>query len=824
MIAKLDSKGLAKYEKYWQSTRNDSKLSNKWRKIQPRKIGEHFFVMKHYRHDEHGEVHLPTELPYDPIFKNESLDTWNFGVLMFECVTGESLFHFARDKRLVSDGDYEVLFDWSTDEAPGKDRFADIQDYLARDLLRATLAPKASERMNMDLVLKHPYFTYEEEDQDDYYHDICRVIKEKEEKIATKEVKLQEFKEEKKILEERTDRLQLTSIQTAIKFERSQLKQIMWVGEHDHINFPTSCLLLPYKLCHDMEGIGYLSDEDTKMKLELQEHFIEVLIYLSLVSDIKVRWKDQSAMSNFEESRTSALTCEGSSLIQICSGIVKDGKHAEAFIKLNLTKFIGDVHASAMAKSIVSDALKNVIDYDICQEIVVKMINSEKALSSLLDVTGTLSDEKVQQSLEEQMKLVLYPDFVRNPSKKKSEAKKVLSSLISEFSSNILLAATSRFESALNTLIALYESVGDCFIYLADELTGKALVSTTYPCQVPISSEVLSTFIPTTILLLKSNFQNGWQNLLGFNERSSRFDAFNYLKLSSFSKSKTAIELRTLLCSVESRCNGENIDSDYSFERRDELISCLKVFFDTVDPNREFSGLRRLCSPNDLILWTTSIGKKTVLREYQEEIEAESTRTQNDCVTLRSISSIQSSETKYSAIAESVTNAENDLRPYYMSSSNGVYSTTESTSVGSMESSVLMATTTSSSSDGSDLSQNESCTASIFRRMQKENPFEDSVPKKANTLEQNRSLHLRMSKSQHPLKVVRERNVSHPRVASMVGKKSASPYRLHKNILSRQSGDSTSVDSNIVGNQSSTKHLLMPENTSTDKKRRAFVC
>ena len=164
------------------------------------------------------------------------------------------------------------------------------------------------------------------------------------------------------------------------------------------------------------------------------------------------------------------------------------------------------------------------------------------------------------------MKVLLHPEFVRNPSKKKTEAKEVLSSLILEFSSNILLAATKRFESALNKLIAVYESVEDCFIYLVDEFNGKALVSTTYPCQVPLSSEVLTTFIPTTILLLKSNFQNNLQNLLGFDGRSSRLDHF---KFGSFSKSKTAIELRTLLCSVESRCNGGNIENDCAFERRD---------------------------------------------------------------------------------------------------------------------------------------------------------------------------------------------------------------------------------------------------------------
>ena len=429
------------------------------------------------------------------------------------------------------------------------------------------------------------------------------------------------------------------------------------------------------------------------------------------------------------------------------------------------------------------------------------------------------------------MKVVLHPEFVRNPSKKKTEAKEVLSSLILEFSSNILLAATKRFESALNKLIAVYESVEDCFIYLVDEFNGKALVSTTYPCQVPLSSEVLTTFIPTTILLLKSNFQNNLQNLLGFDGRSSRLDHF---KFGSFSKSKTAIELRTLLCSVESRCNGGNIENDCAFERRDELLSCLKVFFDTIDPNHEFSGLRRLRSPNGLVLWTTALAKNTILKEYQEELESESTRVQNDYVTGRGISSIQSSETRYSTMTENVANAQNDLRPYYISSSNGACSPTESNSVGSMESSVLMATTTASSSDSSDFSQKESSTTSIFRRLHKENPSEESFSKKSIALDQicfkDRRLTPRMSKNQHPLKVVREQNEGHPRVVSMLGKKPALPYLLDKNILNRKNEDSTdltSADSKAIESQRtstrSTKHLYMRENKVTDKKRRAFV-
>jgi len=643
MITKLDSEGVEKYTSYWSRVSNDFNIANEltpeqvkesdklktyleeegctfedfwtrvennaalWKRIQPRQVGGYYYVVKCFRAGVDGGVHHVEELPYDLVPNSTSLDIWFFGSVMFELITGESLFHSNKAGNIVNDSDFERLFNWTMADHTASRRFSDINDPLGRHLLRSLLtSPNTLRQRNMETVLKHQFFLEDENEAvTKFSRDI--VLEEKEE--ARKYKIEQDLKLRKDNLDKRTEDLSLISPETQLKFEQSQWKLLMSTHDLSELTFPTSCIVLPYELEKTPYGDLCASKRNTALGHKLGLIIADILHYLNIVTDIKPRWSGQSFGHKTQEyismNRGSASVPEDT-IVKICEGAIRKAQNAATIVAEVIVGFISSGDGVSVAHKLISDTLRDIVDLDVCGRVVASAEAAHKSISSLLETLGDFPGKSAESMMNEQMKEILGVSFTENSFAKKESVQNALMSIVQEIAENPLSVMEELLESKMRELTNVYTEMEACHVYLVDEYSGLPVASESNSFTMSFSSDIAKTLIPPTLLAMRSNFPFGIVPLLGLTleelpEQWAKIPDFEV----SYVQSNPASELQILQTIL-------GIDEDVN------MISLLKQFHAKNDQEEDFSGLRRLRSPNGLMIWVTKKSRQQALQQAKQ--------------------------------------------------------------------------------------------------------------------------------------------------------------------------------------------------------------
>ena len=620
MVAKIDHSGVQKYNEYWsQVTQKFTDIVDG--NIKPRKVGNDYFVIKCFSSGFKYE-----DLPYPPLLANESLSAWIFGCLIFEQLTDATLFHCNKLGEILINDDYKMLHNWNIEDSFSEKRIELVYDPLARDLLRNLLQSNVSKRQsNMDSILKHPFFGNESDEETQTF---CSHIELKEtEKMQHLEMIQQEkleLDEAKEVLSQRTDKLLQVSLKTQLRFERSQWKQIQWNYDLNEVCFPTSSILLPYKL--EKFGDNLLASlDDFEIVSELGLCLADVLHYVSFSQKVEQNW---SSKDTFDEtiqkkilkmSKVSDMQ-PGTNFVPVCKTIVKLTTDVESILKSLIGTNIAAEQIDSVARKLVRDTLDNIVDLEICDKVVKNAGAAQTALTSLLHTVAYLpveNSESTENMLHKKMEELVGEELSETCFKALENARPALFTLIESFAQDTLEAVNHLLDVKVNALINIYSSHNENYAHLIDEYSGTPLSSSIYPLEVPFSSTMIQTFIPLSIMSLKSNFPLGLHKLLGVSSENipEEWLEFTNCFLPSFSKEGVESEFIILQKSFTRKLEGVQIIS------RDDILDRLEELILDFDQDREFSELRRLCSPTNLILWSTKDRTDIILKEAKNELD-----------------------------------------------------------------------------------------------------------------------------------------------------------------------------------------------------------
>lgn len=638
MITKLDAEGAEKYIAYWSRVSNDFNIANEltpeqvkesdklktyleeegcsfenfwsrvqnnaalWKRIQPRHIGGYYYVVKCFRAGADGGVHRQEELPYDLVPISTDLDIWFFGSLMFEIITGESLLHSNKSKNIVNDSDFERLFSWTMTDHMASRRLCEINNPLGRHLLRSLLTSLSTHRQrNMETVLKHKFFC---NDEDEAVVKLSReIVLEEKEEARTYKIE-QDIKLKKSTLDKRTENLSLVSPETQLRFEMSQWKLLMSTYDLSEATFPTSCIVLPYELEKSPSGNLHTPTRNIAICQKLGLIVIDILHYLSIVTDMKPRWRGQSfghkTQEYIDKNRDSTSAPEDT-LVRICEGVMRKVENATAVVADVLEGFLSSGDGETVANKLISDSLKNIVDLDVCSRVVTHAEAAQKSITLLLETIGDYPEKAAENMMNEQLRGIIGVSYTEDSFAKKESVQNTLMSIVQESAKNPLSVMEGLINSKMCELIDLYTEMDECHVYLVDEYSGLPVASDTQPLRLKFSSDIAKTLIPPTLLTMRSNFPLGIVPLLGLTleELSEQWTKLLEFKL-PYVQRNPADEINILQIKL-------GVDEDVG------ILALLEQFYEKNDPDEDFSGLTRLCSPNGIMLWATKASKEEAL-------------------------------------------------------------------------------------------------------------------------------------------------------------------------------------------------------------------
>jgi len=640
MITKLDAEGVEKYTSYWSRVSNDFNIANEltpeqvkesdklktyleeegctfedfwtrvqnnaalWKRIQPRQVGGYYYVVKCFRAGEDGDVHNAEELPYDLVPTSTNLDIWFFGSLMFELITGESLLHSNKSRNIVNDSDFERLFNWSMTDHTASRRLSDINNPLGRHLLRSLLtSPNTQRQRNMETILKHQFFLG---DEDISVSKLCMEVVQEEKEEARKYKIEQDLKLRKSTLDKRTENLSLISPETQLRFELSQWKLLMSTYDLNEVTFPTSCVVLPYELEKNSSGDLCVPVRHTALGHRLGLIIADILHYLRIVTDLKPKWRGQSfhhkTKEYMDKNRVSTSAPEDT-LVRICEGVINKAQNATAIVAEIVSGFLSSGDAVSVAHKLISDTLRDIVDLDVCGKVVTGAEAAQQSISLLLETLGDYPGKSAENMMNEQMREIVGVNFTENSFAKKESVQNALMCIVQQTAENPLSIMEELLESRMCELIDLYTEMDECHVYLVDEYAGVPVTSSSNSLCMNFSSDIAKTLIPPTLMAMRSNFPFTIVPLLGLTleelpEQWTKLADFDF----SYVQSNPADEIQILQATL-------GIDKDVN------MLSLLERFFMKHDPEEEFSGLRRLCSPNGLMIWVTKRSREVALQQ-----------------------------------------------------------------------------------------------------------------------------------------------------------------------------------------------------------------
>ena len=250
---------IEEFRNVWNRIKSNARL---WERIRPRisNDGRYAYFVKY--HDDTSNTTNHDDLPYDLVTTSCKIDIWAFGVLLFGVCSRSSLFHVTFDGQLHNNEAYEELFLWNQETA--KRRISSsIKDPLAQDLLLKLLASEDERISSMENVLQHPFFGHSSSIE-------AQNILEEYEERQLKNIETHRMQE---IYNKSRNKKQLLSMEKHCKVVFDRLEDI---------EFPTSLIVLPYKLGVNAQFKEFKISKDQQI-LSLGEKVGDQLIRLHTV-------------------------------------------------------------------------------------------------------------------------------------------------------------------------------------------------------------------------------------------------------------------------------------------------------------------------------------------------------------------------------------------------------------------------------------------------------------------------------------------------------------------------------------------------------------
>ena len=251
MFVQLSVVELKAVERYWISVEKTYGIKIERSAIEPYvdpETGDVFVVRCHYERPKGSTEPLP-ELPYELVPASTATDYWAIGLVIFELCCGRPLFSTdGLTGRLL---DFKTHSDWNSKQSASM-IYTHVQDSIDQDLFLQMLSPLSKRsQLTMEKILAHPFFR----DQSAATSNFVKTMVEtrRKDSIAHSRVMQKKLHEnsEKKWLDERTVRLDCFDLAILARFQDSPsqvLKQTMSRRNGDATKFPTSSIVLPYRV------------------------------------------------------------------------------------------------------------------------------------------------------------------------------------------------------------------------------------------------------------------------------------------------------------------------------------------------------------------------------------------------------------------------------------------------------------------------------------------------------------------------------------------------------------------------------------------------
>ncbi|KAL3823545.1 LOW QUALITY PROTEIN: hypothetical protein ACHAXA_002886 [Cyclostephanos tholiformis] len=197
-----------------------------------------------------------SSLPYTLVSPSEKIDVWNFGIFMFELLSGGNPFHSGYRGDLRGHETYSRLYRWKRSDAERSVR-EHVHDPLAQDLLCKILLPADERLATISAVLKHPFFSPKSQEAERFL----------------------EKHEEMQLLRDNTITVRKVHTVLSRMIDDSMEKYCKIAFATDQIVFPCCLIALPYTLSVNESSNRPLILSDPKLislAVQLGKCFLEI--------------------------------------------------------------------------------------------------------------------------------------------------------------------------------------------------------------------------------------------------------------------------------------------------------------------------------------------------------------------------------------------------------------------------------------------------------------------------------------------------------------------------------------------------------------------
>ena len=663
MIAKLDHFGVRKYHNYWKTVADDERIYNMincdstfllvaegvdsfldnsdtsgftdiwnrislnahlWGKIRPHQQDNSYYVIKSYHMDcLDGKPYLPNHLPYDLVQPGTSYDTWCLGALLYEIITGENLLNHLQYNShphglLNLTSEMFHMIHSNKFMADKLDKLS--EDLIAKDLLSHLLNCSTSTRLsNMGEILQHPFFTNDERKS------MCLTLK-----IIAKEKdqKVQYLREQKrqKQLEERTEKLPLLSMETQLKFEQSTWN--LWGETEVEAKFPTTLILLPYKLHKSSNGELIVSPEDEDNGHRFGLAIANLIHYAALTADISTQCNNGLSVDacnsnpwDYSQLNEIALNRPDENILGVCKDIITRTENAEEVLNDFLGTMAPNGCSSTDAKKLVRESIDKIVDISSCEDLVEKAAVVEKALESLQEAVGNYKKGSLEQVVSDQLEKMTGNEFTDADVKQKVEVDVTLYSLIMDFAKDPLRASRKLLNEKINTVKKFFSGTSSSkyYLYLVDGITGCPVQSLKWPVELSdIHEETVNLLLFSMYLSVKSlavpNAAMRLSSSLGL-QQTNLPQVWAEITKWRVSAAYDPILSRTEFTTVYESFNSKSAPCSSI------LLQQLHDILISHNQEEDFSELRRILSPKGEVIWSAEIIGEKEKSLYKRDLQ-----------------------------------------------------------------------------------------------------------------------------------------------------------------------------------------------------------
>ncbi|KAF0700357.1 Aste57867_9107 [Aphanomyces stellatus] len=246
----LNRNELKAYERYWHGV--ETKL---WEKVQPK----YNYVVKGYRSN------LPfttsTTLPFELEQATSAMDMWAFGCMLYHMYSGEELVQTDRNQD-VTDNAIQMAASWTNKKLQRLIR-GKVKNPLACDLIERLLVVDAEDRLTVDQVLDHPYFSVRQ-GSNGGASDMSQQLKEFQDRmtkhfdqvhqgVTTLNANVAIVKQDTHELKQVVKKVLTLNEELVQRIESTKKALMHGIYEAASVHVPTSFVILPYNIVAERE-------------------------------------------------------------------------------------------------------------------------------------------------------------------------------------------------------------------------------------------------------------------------------------------------------------------------------------------------------------------------------------------------------------------------------------------------------------------------------------------------------------------------------------------------------------------------------------------